>query len=138
MRIHAHANVLIAALHKTKVVSRALFAIIFAVAKLEEGLCLPLTTRAPLSVSTEPHSCSMKWSENCMLVAGVDGCRLGLLHHLKVRCDSIDRDLFGERAFVVDMEIEAVVVLVVLVLFLRLARSDAWILDNCEIGCFNR
>ena len=50
LRVDAHTNVWIAA-HKAKVVSRALLASIFAVAKLEEGLWLPLTISAPLSVS---------------------------------------------------------------------------------------
>ena len=135
--IGSHSYVRVAALHKTQVVSGASLASIFAITKLEKCLRLPLTIQAPLSMAAESQTYSVEWSDDCMLMVWLNGRRLGMLDHLEVGRDSVDGDLFLKRALVVDMEIEAPV-LMVPVMSVRIPSSDNWIFDDCEVRRFNR
>lgn len=67
-----------------------------------------------------------------MLAARINVDRLGHFLHLKVRCDGVESEFFSPSAFIVDVEVDAVRVFVLVVL--GCARPDGRFLYNCQIG----
>ena len=69
-----------------------------------------------------------------MLVArlNIDGLRL--LDHLEVGGDLVECDFLDERALIVDVDFEAVFVVLAMMVFVMMARLDGWLVEEGELG----
>ena len=107
-RVHGNANIALAAFHDREVVSRALEAIVLAVAKFEEGLFGPLAASAPFGVTRKTHADAVVGSCNGLCLVRPNADRVASLEHLEAASDFVNAELLGGRAVVADLDVESI------------------------------
>ena len=73
-----------------------------------------------------------------MLVAGLDVDRLRLLNHLEIGSNLVECDFLHERALVVDVDFEGVLVVFAMIVFVGMlcARFDGCrLIEDSKVGC---
>lgn len=106
--IDAHSNIAITALHDGQIVRRPFLSGILAVAELEEGLRFPLSADAPFGVAGEAHAEVFERRGERRVLLGREVGGFAALEHLEVAGDLVEGELFGERAVVVEVDVEGV------------------------------